>query len=128
MGIVYRDLKPENVMLGDEGHIKLADFGISKQLQIGEEMKSNSFCGSAEYMSPEMLRPGHHHGKEVDLYSLGAILFEMLVGWPPHLQSIEEKVAREILYRRILYDNVRYPKYLSEDAVYLMQGLLHKNP
>jgi serine/threonine protein kinase len=80
-GVVYRDLKPENVLLDIDGHIKLADFGLSKNL-TPEESLTNSFCGSPEYMSPEMLM-GYGHGITVDYYSLGAILFEMLTGLPP---------------------------------------------
>jgi serine/threonine protein kinase len=80
-GIVYRDLKPENVLIDIDGHIKLADFGLSKFLTSSDSL-TNSFCGSPEYMSPEMLM-GTGHGSSVDYYSLGAILFEMLTGLPP---------------------------------------------
>ncbi len=82
--IVYRDLKPENVLIDIDGHIKLADFGLSKVLNLNET--SNSFCGSPEYMSPEMLM-GTGHSFKVDYYSLGAILFEMLTGLPPHYST-----------------------------------------
>ena len=80
-GVAYRDLKPENVLIDIDGHIKLADFGLSKNLPTPDSL-TNSFCGSPEYMSPEMLM-GYGHGISVDYYSLGAILFEMLTGLPP---------------------------------------------
>jgi len=84
-GIVYRDLKPENVLIDIDGHIKLADFGLSKILETKSSL-TNSFCGSPEYMSPEMLL-GSGHSFGVDYYSLGAILFEMLTGLPPHYST-----------------------------------------
>ena len=80
MGIIYRDLKPENVLIDIDGHVKLADFGLSKTMQTNA--LTNSFCGSPEYMSPEMLT-GEGHNMGVDYYSLGAILYEMLTGLPP---------------------------------------------
>jgi serine/threonine protein kinase len=78
-------LKPENVLIDIDGHIKLADFGLSKVLQSHTKL-TNSFCGSPEYMSPEMLM-GNGHGFGVDYYSIGAILFEMLTGLPPFFST-----------------------------------------
>jgi serum/glucocorticoid-regulated kinase 2 len=74
--IIYRDLKPENVLLDDKGHIRLADFGLSKQT---EDEKTKSFCGSPAYLSPEMLNQ-KGAGKESDLYGIGAVLYEFLIG------------------------------------------------
>jgi serum/glucocorticoid-regulated kinase 2 len=78
--IVYRDLKPENILIDIEGHIKLADFGLSKEIKNNV---SYSFCGSPEYMTPEMLK-GEPHDFRLDIYCLGTLLYEMLVGLPPH--------------------------------------------
>ena len=80
---MYRDLKPENVFIDLEGHIRLADFGLSKIQQSKQVNLNETYCGSSEYMSPEMLK-GERYSYAIDFYSLGAMLFEMLTGLPPH--------------------------------------------
>lgn len=117
--IVYRDLKPENVLIDIDGHIKLADFGLSKQLK---NHYSRSFWGSPEYMSPEMLR-GETHDLRLDLYCLGAILFEMLTGLPPYYNQDTNK-----MYQGILEDSLEFPFYVPEEAWDLMESLLKKDP
>jgi serine/threonine protein kinase len=105
-----------------DGHIKLTDFGLSK-INFGERDLSDSFCGSPEYMSPEMLLK-HQHGRAVDFYSLGALLYEMLVGLPPFYSE-----NREELYDNILnHDMPVFPKFLSSKIKHLLQGLLCKDP
>ena len=79
--IVYRDFKPENILIDIDGHIKLIDFGLSKQ-GIGKEGVTFSFCGSPEYMSPEVMS-GISYGRAVDFYGLGAIIYELIIGYPP---------------------------------------------
>ena len=80
--ILYRDLKPENVMVDRDGHVRLADFGLSK-LNFASDDFTDSFCGSPEYMSPEMLLTNSQYSRMVDFYSLGCLLYELLVGVPP---------------------------------------------
>ena len=82
LNVVYRDLKPENILVGSDGHIKLADFGLAKE-GIGKgNSKAKSFCGSPAYLPPEMLGESGV-GKPADIYQMGAVLYEMLVGMPP---------------------------------------------
>lgn len=80
--ILYRDLKPENVLVDADGHIRLTDFGLSC-MNVSEDDLNFSFCGSPEYLSPEMLK-NEGHGFPLDIYCLGVLLYELLVGLPPH--------------------------------------------
>jgi len=119
--IIYRDLKPENVLLDLDGHIKITDFGLSKE-GVAYNTITNTFCGSPEYMSPEMLE-GSGHGRMVDLYSLGAILFELLTGFPPFYESNRSK-----MYFRIKQEELKLPSYLTKRCRNLLLSLLDKNP
>lgn len=80
--IIFRDLKPDNVVFDQDGHCLLTDFGLSKQ-NVSATTVSNSFCGSVAYLAPEMLKRAGHT-RSIDWYLLGVLIYEMLVGVPPY--------------------------------------------
>ncbi|KAE8893489.1 hypothetical protein PF010_g19628 [Phytophthora fragariae] len=119
-GVVYRDLKPENVLLDAQGHVKLADFGFAKQ-NMSPGQRTYSFCGSPEYLSPEMVKKAGH-GMETDMWSFGCFIFELLTGTPPFQCDDMQR-----LFRIIQQGCVWYPPYLSGHALSLLKGLLCVN-
>ncbi|NXQ60608.1 KS6B2 kinase, partial [Anthoscopus minutus] len=130
-GIIYRDLKPENIMLNSQGHIKLTDFGLCKE-SIHDGAVTHTFCGTIEYMAPEILvRSGHN--RAVDWWSLGALMYDMLTGsasptaapssrgtgGPPFTAENRKKTIDKILKGKLVL-----PPYLTPDA----RDLLKKVP
>lgn len=121
LNIVYRDLKPENLMLDADGHIYLVDFGLSKEHVTTPTTGSNTFCGTTEYLAPEILNY-QEHGTGVDWWSFGMVLYEMLTGLPPWYSYNQEEVVRGILGGDLDYSS------LQENARTLCQGLLERDP
>ncbi|KAF0538295.1 AGC/AKT protein kinase [Gigaspora margarita] len=119
--VVYRDLKPENILLDYSGHIALCDFGLCK-LNMTESETTNTFCGTPEYLSPELLL-GQGYTKTIDWWTLGVLLYEMLTGLPPFYDENTNE-----MYRKILQDELRFPDEVSSEARSLLTGLLTRDP
>jgi serine/threonine protein kinase len=100
-GIVYRDLKPENILLDGEGHVKLTDFGLAKDL--GQTDKTGTFCGTTEYVSPEIVRH-EPYGFEVDWWAAGVLLHELVCGRPPFTHANRARLFRDIIEREVVFD------------------------
>ncbi|KAL1288397.1 RPS6KA2 [Ovibos moschatus] len=121
LGIIYRDLKPENILLDEEGHIKITDFGLSKEA-IDHDKRAYSFCGTIEYMAPEVVnRRGHT--QSADWWSFGVLMFEMLTGSLP-FQGKDRKETMAL----ILKAKLGMPQFLSVEAQGLLRALFKRNP
>lgn len=121
--IVYRDLKPENILLDANGHIALCDFGLSKA-NLNNDGTTNTFCGTTEYLAPEVLLDESGYTKMVDFWSLGVLIFEMCCGWSPFYAENTQQ-----MYKNIAFGKVRFPKeVLSIEGRSFVKGLLNRNP
>lgn len=117
--VIHRDIKPENLLLGINGDIKIADFGWSVH---APSSRRKTLCGTPDYLSPEMIK-GKEHNHAVDIWALGILLYEFIVGSPP----FEADEIKET-YRRIVHSQVKFPDYVSASARDLINKMLRKNP
>ncbi|KAF5363555.1 hypothetical protein D9756_000848 [Leucocoprinus leucothites] len=121
--IVYRDLKPENILLDATGHVALCDFGLSKADLLPDQL-TTTFCGTTEYLAPEILLDEQGYSKIVDFWSLGVLLFEMCCGWSPFYAEDTQQ-----MYKNICFGKIRFPKgVICEDGKQFVKALLNRNP
>uniref|UniRef100_A0AAR2KS41 Ribosomal protein S6 kinase n=1 Tax=Pygocentrus nattereri TaxID=42514 RepID=A0AAR2KS41_PYGNA len=126
LGVVYRDLKLENILLDSNGHIVLTDFGLSKEFD--EVERAYSICGTIEYMAPEIVEGGESgHDKAVDWWSLGVLMYELMTGGSPFTVDGDENSHSDIA-KRILKKDPPYPKDMGPLAKDIIQRLLIKDP
>lgn len=116
--IVYRDLKPENLVLDDRGYLKVTDFGFAKVV----EDRTFTLCGTPDYLAPEIVT-GQGHGKGVDWWTLGILIYEMLASFPPFFD--DEPIET---YKKIIKCRIKFPRYFSQEAKELIKGLLRSKP
>ncbi|PBK74779.1 Pkinase-domain-containing protein [Armillaria solidipes] len=121
LDVVYRDLKPENILLDFTGHIALCDFGLCK-LNMKANDKTNTFCGTPEYLAPEILN-GHGYNKTIDWWTLGVLLYEMMSGLPPFYDEVTDK-----MYEKILRDPLVFGPEIGGEAESILTGLLNRDP
>jgi serine/threonine protein kinase len=121
--VIYRDLKPENILVCPDGHIKLADFGLSKQVRLNE--LTRTFAGTSEYLAPEVVKK-KSYGPEVDLWELGIFLYEMLKGEPPFTDNNGRN--HEKIHEQIIKGCIAFTPNFSPDSRDLIQKLLKNDP
>jgi len=122
-GVIYRDLKPENLLLSHKGHIIMTDFGLSKEGLHAEDSRTATFCGTPEYLAPEIIR-GEDYTKSIDWWSVGTLIYEMLTGLPPFYTDNEEN-----MYHKIMTADIDFSKPLfTPEAQDIIRKFLDRDP
>jgi serine/threonine protein kinase len=119
LNIVYRDLKPENLLIDAGGHMKITDFGLAKEVTS----RTYTMCGTPDYLAPEIIK-NSGHGRGVDYWALGVVCFEMLTGLPPFYQADGRS---EVTLQRILKEKPKFPASFPREARSFVMALLERD-
>ena len=123
LGVIYRDLKPENVLIDQNGHIKLTDFGLAKVVEDGDlNGSTKTFCGTNEYLAPEIVKR-ELYTYAIDWWALGILTYELMFGQTPFYDKSKHK-----MYNRIINDEPFFPPETDPEAVDFVKRLLRKDP
>jgi serine/threonine protein kinase len=124
-GIVHRDLKLENILVDEDGYIKIIDYGLAKMLS--EDQETTSFCGTPEYLAPEMINQSGHD-KGVDWWALGVLIYEMLIGVTPFFNKNKNMLLNKIKNSKVVFpDRKKYKIDYSDVLMDLIVKLLDKD-
>ena len=124
-GIVHRDLKLENILVDQDGYIKIIDYGLAKMLS--DDQEATSFCGTPEYLAPEMVNQSGHD-KSVDWWALGVLAYEMLIGVTPFFNKNKNMLLMKIKNSKVIFpDRKKYKIDYSDTIMDLISRLLDKD-
>ena len=124
-GIVHRDLKLENILIDEDGYIKIIDYGLAKMLS--DDQETSSFCGTPEYLAPEMVSQSGHD-KAVDRWALGILIYEMIIGVTPFFNKNRNMLMMKIQQAKVVFpDRKKYKIDYSDEILDLISKLLHKD-
>ena len=126
--IIHRDIKPENILISSDGSLKLADFGWSSFLE--DHRKRETYCGTLDYLAPEMLTRDHKHDEKVDIWAIGVLIYELCTGTSPFsTELIKAKIVTEKAVKMNIQTlNYKIPEFLSNECQSLIRKILTVDP